>query len=121
MATKFISEEIKGYIFLSQILSNRVFLGICGLVIALYFLLRRNPRIKYYLKQLGGPPSYPVVGNVLSLLRPHHEIFPMLDKWVEDYGRIFCVWIGNFKPYVVLLEPDAIEVTSKHLFCHLKS
>lgn len=110
MASSFIPGDKKDNISFQQICSHRAFCMLSCLTIGLYFGLRRNPRIKYHLKQFGGPPSYPVIGNLLSFIRPHHELIPLLDKWVEKYGRIFCLWIGNFRPYVILLEPDAIEV-----------
>ncbi len=95
-----------------QIFFDPMSVGLFCLLFGLYFLLRRDPRLKHHLKLLGGPPSHPLIGNALSFIRPHHEIIPMCGKWINKYGTIFGVWMGNFLPYVILAEPDAIEVKS---------
>ncbi|CAL8091231.1 unnamed protein product [Orchesella dallaii] len=33
----------------------------------------------------------------------------MIGEWIEKYGTVFGVWIGNFLPYVVVSDADNIE------------
>ncbi|CAL8091251.1 unnamed protein product [Orchesella dallaii] len=81
-----------------------------SIAIGLYYLLRRNPRLKQMIDQLGGPPGLPVLGVALSFLgRPHEEFLTIVGEWIDKYGRVIGAWIGNFIPYVLLAEANSIE------------
>ncbi|ODM95080.1 Cytochrome P450 4c3 [Orchesella cincta] len=80
-----------------------------SIAVGAYFLLRRNPRYKRMMNQLGGPPPLPVLGNVLYFLRPHEEYLIMMGEWIEKYGTVFGVWIGNFIPYIFVADPNCAE------------
>ncbi|KDR08606.1 Cytochrome P450 4C1, partial [Zootermopsis nevadensis] len=69
------------------------------LVLILFLVMRRDPeksRIKKMLSKIPGPPTYPILGNAWELINlPSHRYMDVLSKYSNDYGPIFCTWIGT--------------------------
>lgn len=77
MTTENLGSGVKAQDSLTQtsLLSLQIVIALLCVVVSGYFLLRRNPRLKYHLSRIGGPPTLPVLGNALLFLRPHDGIF----------------------------------------------
>ncbi len=98
---------------ISFVLENKFVLTAIVIAISSYFLLRRNPRIKYHLDKLGGPQGLPVLGSTLQFLIPHNEIIPLFGRWFEEHGQTSKVWIGNLIPYAFTCDVKLIEVRNR--------
>ncbi|XP_021961393.1 cytochrome P450 4c3 [Folsomia candida] len=79
-----------------------------ALVFIIYCLTKRDRRISKYLENVPGPPTIPLLGNVLSLLCPSYELKDVLTSWYHKFGPIYTVWLGNH-PIVTLCEASSVE------------
>ncbi|OXU22693.1 hypothetical protein TSAR_008363 [Trichomalopsis sarcophagae] len=79
------------------------------------YLLKDQIRIYWTIFQLNGPPTVPLLGNVNCLLRK--DILEVMSHTAyKDYGPVARFWV-TLIPYVILLEPDDIQVvlgSAKH-------
>uniref|UniRef100_A0ABD2XLP2 Cytochrome P450 n=1 Tax=Trichogramma kaykai TaxID=54128 RepID=A0ABD2XLP2_9HYME len=84
-----------------------IYVGLIALLLAAY-LFKRHIRIFWTVLKLHGPPIYPFIGNANWLYRKD-ILEVMAYKAYKDYGSIARFWI-TLIPYVVLLEPEDIQV-----------
>ncbi|EFN76645.1 probable cytochrome P450 4aa1 isoform X2 [Harpegnathos saltator] len=64
-------------------------------------------RIYRFVFTLNGPKTVPILGNANALLEKN--LMQRFANEKSDYGRIFRIWV-IFLPYVVLIEPEDIQV-----------
>ncbi|EZA52145.1 probable cytochrome P450 4aa1 [Ooceraea biroi] len=76
-------------------------------VIYVVYTLKNYIRILRFILTLGGPKTVPILGNA-NLIFDGNLVRRMTDE-APLYGRIFRIWL-TFLPYVVLVEPEDIQV-----------
>ncbi|KAF9011143.1 cytochrome P450 [Cyathus striatus] len=79
-------------------------------IFSLFFLvlkLFRYGRREHFLPP--GPPTYPVLGNILSMpLKGFHYKYYVFTKWANQYGDVYSLKLGS-KTTVILNSIDAIQ------------
>lgn len=98
---------------ISFVLQNKFLSTVIVIAISIYFLLRRDPRVKYHLNKLGGPPTFPVLGNSLQFLIPHSEVIPLFERFFKEHGHTYRIWMGNLIPYAFTCDVKLIEVRKR--------
>ncbi|XP_035713527.1 cytochrome P450 4c3 [Folsomia candida] len=78
------------------------------LAFIIYYLTKRDRRISKFLENVPGPPTIPLFGNALSLLRPRYELKDVYISWYNKFGPNFVIWFANH-PIVTLCEASSVE------------
>ncbi|KAK4941895.1 hypothetical protein LTR10_018225 [Elasticomyces elasticus] len=82
--------------------------------VSLYLAIAVFAGLVYRLLQVGkrpkgmppGPPTMPIVGNLLQL--PKENIHEKFREWAQEYGEIYSIMLGNQR-MVVLNSPRVIK------------
>ncbi|GAB1863847.1 Probable cytochrome P450 4aa1 [Camponotus japonicus] len=76
-------------------------------IIYVIYTLKNYIRILRFIFTLNGPKTVPILGNANAVLEGN--LIQRMTHEVPNYGRIFRIWI-TLLPYVVLVEPDDIQM-----------
>lgn len=83
--------------------------------LAAHHLKRRKLIIA--IDKFPGPPSYPIVGNVVDLYNANFNMTAAVEKWTATYGNVFRIWMGAHA-FVVVSKPEDLEIllsSTKHI------
>lgn len=75
--------------------------------IYMLYILRNYIKIISAIRSLGGPPTTSFLGNMNVVL--NNTVLEKMAKESQTYGRVFKIWLSCL-PYVVLLEPEDIQL-----------
>ncbi|XP_033330400.1 putative cytochrome P450 4aa1 isoform X3 [Megalopta genalis] len=75
--------------------------------IYILYILKSYIRSVYFVSRLRGPKTVPILGNANSVLKDN--LLHRLGYENQTYGRIVRIWLTGL-PYVMLLEPEDIQV-----------
>ncbi|XP_025989080.1 probable cytochrome P450 4aa1 isoform X2 [Solenopsis invicta] len=81
-------------------------------VIYVIYALKNYVRILRFIFTLDGPKTVPILGNINTLLEGN-LIQRMTDE-AQNYGRVIRIWM-TFLPYVVLIEPEDIQIVLSNM------
>lgn len=76
-------------------------------IIYVIYALKNYVRILRFIFTLDGPKTVPILGNANALLEGN--LIQRMTNEAQSYGRIFRIWL-TLLPYVVLVEPEDIQV-----------
>ncbi|XP_029155107.1 probable cytochrome P450 4aa1 isoform X2 [Nylanderia fulva] len=76
-------------------------------IIYVIYALKNYVRILRFIFTLDGPKTVPILGNANAVL--DGNLMQRMHNEGQSYGRIFRIWL-TFLPYVVLVEPEDIQV-----------
>ncbi|KAL6261410.1 hypothetical protein P5V15_006504 [Pogonomyrmex californicus] len=76
-------------------------------VIYVIYALKNYIRILRFIFTLDGPKTVPILGNANAILEGN--LIQRMTNEAQNYGRIFRIWL-TFLPYVVLVEPEDIQM-----------
>ncbi|XP_018338177.1 PREDICTED: probable cytochrome P450 4aa1 isoform X2 [Trachymyrmex septentrionalis] len=76
-------------------------------VIYVVYILKNYVRILRFIFTLDGPKTVPILGNANFMF--DGNLLQKMTNEVQNYGRIFRIWL-TLLPYVVLIEPEDIQV-----------
>ncbi|XP_008550233.2 uncharacterized protein LOC103573114 [Microplitis demolitor] len=72
-------------------------------------VLKRSPRIVFYLEKIPGPKTIPIIGNALDFLVTPDQLWDTVRSMNDNYYPIYRVW--SLKNGVInIRHPDDIEV-----------
>ncbi|OXU20676.1 hypothetical protein TSAR_002401 [Trichomalopsis sarcophagae] len=83
-------------------------------VFKVYF---QNKRSKELLDKIPGPPTVPILGNLLMFNVPIEKTWNVIRDLNKNYYPIAKFWLGPY-PYVSIHHPDDLEIllsSTKHL------
>nr|CAD7259854.1 unnamed protein product [Timema shepardi] len=87
-------------------------LVLCGLLtlgVGLWqYYESKNSRLYRLTRNIPGPPSLPLLGNVLDFKPNTADFFHYLTKLVEQYGPVTKMWLGS-NVFILLSDPRNIE------------
>uniref|UniRef100_A0A1B6MH87 Cytochrome P450 n=1 Tax=Graphocephala atropunctata TaxID=36148 RepID=A0A1B6MH87_9HEMI len=89
------------------------------LVVLIYFIKKSFDRFKFIhaINKIPGPPTYPVLGNVLDVMVPRNDLMKVFRSRTDTYGPLFRIWNGPIAE-VHLTRPEHLELimnSSKHI------
>lgn len=87
------------------ILLITLIISICAL-----FWKKRNRHLLELSNKLKGPPTLPILGNGLTIVRNPAAMLSYLADSQKEYGPVTRQWIGN-SLYVYLSNPADVEVS----------
>ncbi|KMQ95528.1 putative cytochrome p450 4aa1 [Lasius niger] len=76
-------------------------------IIYVIYALKNYIRILRFIFTLDGPKTVPILGNANAILEGN--LIQRMTNEAQSYGRIFRIWV-TLLPYVVLVEPEDIQV-----------
>lgn len=76
-------------------------------VIYVIYALKNYIRILRFIFTLDGPKTVPILGNANAILEGN--LMYRMTHEAQNYGSIFRIWL-TLLPYVVLVEPEDIQV-----------
>nr|NP_001165933.1 cytochrome P450 4AB22 precursor [Nasonia vitripennis] len=88
------------------------------LVLLFHRIYARNIKYRSLLKKIPGPPTLPLLGNLLIFNVPVEKQWDIVRSLTKQYYPICKIWLGPRHAVVSLLHPDDIEVlltSSKHI------
>ncbi|KAL7292865.1 hypothetical protein TKK_0013539 [Trichogramma kaykai] len=91
-----------------------VILGVL-LILHLYTI---TSRIRWVLRSMTGPPTWPILGNLLIFNVPVEKQWSVIRRLTKEYYPIAKILFGPFHVYVSLRHPDDLEVlltSQKHI------
>ncbi|XP_054266757.1 cytochrome P450 4C1-like [Macrosteles quadrilineatus] len=91
---------------------SELFVSCVILVVAVVFFVKKSVqryKFKKSVNKFPGPPTIPVLGNVMDLLVPRNELMKVFRSRTENYGPIFRVWNGPIAE-VHLTRPEHLEL-----------
>lgn len=99
-------DALRAHLFSNLAQSLTIFIG---LVTFLSFVRVFVPtRAARALRKVPGPPSYPVVGNLIEVFsRGYHECH---KEWMATYGSVYKYVMGD--TLVVVSDPDVVQQVS---------
>ncbi|XP_050462629.1 probable cytochrome P450 4aa1 isoform X1 [Cataglyphis hispanica] len=84
------------------------------IIIYVIYALKDYIRILRFIFTLDGPKTVPILGNANAILEGN--LIQRMTNEAQSYGRVFRIWL-TLLPYVVLVEPEDIQVvlsSTKH-------
>ncbi|KAG8332923.1 Cytochrome P450 4C1 [Homalodisca vitripennis] len=102
-----------------MIVSEAMFSCVVLLAALIYFLKKSFDRYKFIsiVNKLPGPPTYPILGNVLDVMVPRNGLMKVFRARTATYGPLFRIWNGPIAE-IHLTRPEHLELimsSSKHI------